>query len=161
MRKYIVLLLLCVISNQAEAQFTGNICQDTLLQTNDPCFGTTYYPVCGCEGTTYRNECAARAEGVLQWNQGPCEIFDYDFVPNPMVDQGFIRIFTREQIDIQIWIFDTYFGQRYYFRFPSVFPLVQLESSIDVRGFGNGLYFMVMEGGGQFKVKRLLVNQLN
>ena len=78
-----------------------------------------------------------------------------------MVDQGFIRIFTREQTDVQIWIFDCFYGQRFYFRFPSVYPLVQLETTIDVRGFGNGLYFMVMEAGGIFKVKRLLVNQLN
>jgi hypothetical protein len=159
MRVLIIFFLLLQVMT-AKAQFTGNLCQDTLLQTNDPCFGTTYDPICGCNNTTYRNECAARAEGLLQWNQGPCELFDYDFVPNPMVDNGFIRIFTKEQTDIQIWIFDTFFSQRYYYRFPSVYPLVQLEKSLDVRGFGNGLYFMVMEGGGQFKVKRLLVNQL-
>ncbi|MBX7202277.1 MAG: T9SS type A sorting domain-containing protein [Bacteroidia bacterium] len=154
-------LLFCFVFIEGKAQTSGSQCVDTLQVSKDPCHGTIYYPVCGCDGNTYRNECAARAEGVLQWNQGPCELFDYDFVPNPMVDQGFIRIFTREQTDVQIWIFDTYYGQRYYYRFPSVYPLVQLETTIDVRGFGNGLYFMVMEAGGTFKVKRLLVNQLD
>ncbi len=32
-----------------------------------------YDPVCGCDGTTYGNACAADAAGVLEWTQGACE----------------------------------------------------------------------------------------
>ncbi len=32
-----------------------------------------YDPVCGCEGTTYGNACAADDAGVLEWTQGACE----------------------------------------------------------------------------------------
>jgi len=32
-----------------------------------------YEPVCGCDGTTYGNACAADAASVLEWAQGACE----------------------------------------------------------------------------------------
>jgi hypothetical protein len=32
-----------------------------------------YDPVCGCNGVTYGNACAADAAGVLEWTAGECE----------------------------------------------------------------------------------------
>ena len=31
-----------------------------------------YRPVCGCDGISYSNACEADSQGVLEWNEGPC-----------------------------------------------------------------------------------------
>jgi hypothetical protein len=84
---------------------------------------------------------------------------DFDFNPNPVYTAGQldIRVICKDITDINVWIFDTFFRQRYYqvsrqFKDVNLFP--------DVRNFGNGLYFIVIEAEGVVKVKRLLVNQI-
>jgi len=32
-----------------------------------------YTPVCGCDGKTYGNACAAENAGLLRWTDGECE----------------------------------------------------------------------------------------
>lgn len=40
----------------------------------DPNMACPYHlaPVCGCNGETYPNECAAESAGVLSWTNGEC-----------------------------------------------------------------------------------------
>ncbi len=45
-----------------------------------------YNPVCGCDGVTYGNECAAKCNGLLSFTTGPCSLVatsiigDWDFL---------------------------------------------------------------------------------
>tara|TARA_B110000263_G_scaffold226172_1_gene217614 strand:- start:1146 stop:1352 length:207 start_codon:yes stop_codon:yes gene_type:complete len=32
-----------------------------------------YQPVCGCDKTTYSNECYANSNGIKSWDNGPCK----------------------------------------------------------------------------------------
>ena len=159
--KQLILLLLISISLISKAQtFNQNTCQDTTLISNNPCYGTLYQPVCGCDNVTYRNECLAYANGLLNFTQGPCEFMDFDFLPNPVstVGQLQVKIICKGVTDINVWIFDTFFREKYFQRHLSY---QELELFPDVRGFGNGLFFIVVEANGVVKVERLLVNQFN
>ena len=151
-------LLLC-LSSGAQT-FNQNTCQDTTLISNNPCYGTSYQPVCGCDNVTYRNECLAYANGLLNFTQGPCEFMDFDFLPNPVatIGQLQVKVVCKGITDINVWIFDTFFRQKYYERH---LQFQEIDLYPDVRGFGNGLFFIVVEANGVVKVKRLLVNQLN
>jgi hypothetical protein len=113
---------------------------------------------------TYRNECFAVAAGIINgaFTDGPCEFMDFDFTPNPagrdLVNGPLtIRVICKGPVDINVWIFDTFFREKYYQR------SLQFQEQIfqpDVRGWGNGLFFIAVEAGGVVKIKRLLVNQI-
>ena len=139
-------------------------CIDTTLMNfnSNPCYGNPYEPVCGCDNVTYRNSCLADAAGIINqsYTQGPCEFMDFDFYPNPVATAGQlkVKVICKGVSDINVWIFDMYFRQMYY-QVSRQYADVELYP--DVRGFGNGMFFMVVEAGGVVKVKRLLVNQIN
>ncbi len=55
---------------------------DPIYDNTEQCIGEqdvntmctqVYSPVCGCNNSTYSNECHARAAGVLSWTQGECQ----------------------------------------------------------------------------------------
>ena len=46
-------------------------CYDESLTNENPCTAE-YMPVCGCDDITYGNSCEASNNGILLWNEGPC-----------------------------------------------------------------------------------------
>jgi hypothetical protein len=159
MHKLLTLLFLISASFLKGQTFSQNTCKDSTMVTYNPCYGTLYSPVCGCDGVTYRNECLAYAQGLLNFTQGPCEFMDFDFLPNPVNTAGQLqlKIICKEVTDINVWIFDMYFKQMYY-QVSRQFKDIELYP--DIRGVGNGMFFIVVEAAGTVKVKRLLVNQI-
>jgi hypothetical protein len=161
-------LLLFVASIHAQGTYQPTCIDSTLTNYNlNPCNDVAYDPYCGCDNVTYRNSCMADAAGIINnsYTQGPCEFMDFDFFPNPVstIGQLKVKVICKGAARINIWIFDMFFHQMYYqyvnYQFPNI-----VESDFfnpDVRGFGNGMFFMVVEAGGTVKVKRLLVNQIN
>jgi hypothetical protein len=46
-------------------------CYDESLTNENPCTAE-YMPVCGCDDITYGNSCEASNNGILLWDEGPC-----------------------------------------------------------------------------------------
>ena len=46
-------------------------CYDESLTNENPC-AAEYMPVCGCDDITYGNSCEASNNGILLWDEGPC-----------------------------------------------------------------------------------------
>lgn len=76
------LFLFSIILN-CEAQFMG--CKDsTRINLAFPCPDPSYKPVCGCDGVTYRNICAAEIQNGIragQWRDGSCSGLEFDIYP--------------------------------------------------------------------------------
>ena len=160
---FLFFLLLSVASINAQGTYQPTCIDTTLMNFNaNPCYGNPYEPVCGCDNVTYRNSCLADAAGIIyqSYTQGPCEFMDFDFFPNPVATAGQlkVKVICKGVSDINVWIFDMYFRQMYY-QVSRQFADIELYP--DVRGFGNGMFFIVIEAEGVIKVKRLLVNQIN
>ena len=69
MKKAFTLLILIVFSCSDENN--NSTCYDEALINETPC-NLEYMPVCGCDDITYGNSCEASNNGVLSWDEGPC-----------------------------------------------------------------------------------------
>lgn len=154
-------VVLFLISFVAKAQnFGTNTCVDSTLISNNPCNDQPYNPVCGCDGITYRNECKAIAQGVLNYGEGPCEFMDFDMPINLVGTAGVfkIQVVVKDVTDINVWIFDSFFKERYY-QVSRQFDDIELFP--DITGLGTGLYFLAVEAGGTVKVEKFVVSEPN
>jgi hypothetical protein len=159
MKKNLLLILFTVcLLPVAKAQFS-NGCIDSLYINPTPICGSVYEPICACNGKTYRNQCFATSDGVIpgQFSFGPCEPLHFFFYPTLATDYLNIKIATKAEAQVNLYIFDVYgnikFFQDYYIDFaPFIYPL----DNFDVSNFDKGVYVLVIESQGYYQLEKFV-----
>ncbi|MES2780595.1 MAG: Kazal-type serine protease inhibitor [Bacteroidota bacterium] len=153
--KYICTFLLGVlVSAGLQAQTYG--CVDSLaISPTFPCPNSDYYPVCGCDGKTYRTQCDAQQRyGVRTWTDGSCSGYEFDIIPtyNP-----YYLYFTLVQATpnfSRMFIVDIY-GKLWYEREITAAPREYLQ--IDITSLAPGPYIIyVYDSKGTYRWKKFL-----
>lgn len=122
-------------------------CPDSLSfpVTNPPCY-QDFIPVCGCDENTYVNFCHWQYAALNFYTEGPCEQVAFNFYPNPVVEYINLRIATRYESDVNVYIFDRNGNIMYY---DYLRQMTNEQFIIPVYGFRSGIYFIIAEANGE------------
>ena len=69
-----ILILLSINCSDIEVIEPEEICIDQNLADEVVTCYLIYAPVCGCDGNTYSNDCIADSMGILNYQDGECDI---------------------------------------------------------------------------------------
>lgn len=143
----VILLFIVAVVFKANAQFGPYSCVDSLSfpVTNPPCYND-FIPICGCDEVTYINFCHWQYAALNHYIEGPCEQVTFHFYPNPVTDFINLRMATRFEADVNLYIFDRN-GNIMYYRY--LRNVVNEQLYIPVYGFQQGMYFIIAESNGE------------
>ncbi len=125
----------------AKAQQYG--CVDSLsISPYSPCFNPDFYPVCGCDGKTYRSECDAKQRNGVQYTtDGSCSGFEFDILPT---FDPFYLYFTLVQSNpnfSRVFIVDMY-GKLWWQRELTAVPREYIQIDISYMSVGTYIIYV-------------------
>ncbi len=156
-RKFLIISFMLFLSGTI--RLTAQCADSSLVQYGAYC-DPQWIPVCGCDGNTYRNDCFARNNGLLQWNYGICDAIDFDFNPNPVDpfnDYVNVNVIIKTPGSMQVQLMDR-FGRLFYST--SYTNPGQMSLQLAVRGFPAGLYYILIYCNDGYKVRKLVITDV-
>jgi|GEM_PF-3346587 hypothetical protein len=164
LRKVILFTLLlasCMVNTYAQP---FPVCKDSLSASPFyPCPSVEFYPVCGCDNQTYRNECEARfRNGVNFYTDGSCSGFEMDILPTYISStSNYSTTFTLVQAGnpnfARLVIVDS-FGRLWLQR--ELPPANRFSFSLDLLELRYGVYYMyVFSTQGAYRYKSFVRTQ--
>jgi hypothetical protein len=140
------------------------VCKDSLSASPFyPCPSVEFYPVCGCDNQTYRNECEARfRNGVNFYTDGSCSGFEMDILPTYISStSNYSTTFTLVQAGnpnfARLVIVDS-FGRLWLQR--ELPPANRFSFSLDLLELRYGVYYMyVFSTQGAYRYKSFVRTQ--
>lgn len=146
------LLFALLIHQVASAQFFGECVDSSLIPDSYYKCDKYFEPVCGCDGKSYRNPCAARFWGGLNnWTSNSvCTNFFIDFYPTAVTYfSPTFSIQMKQAGSATMYIFDD-FGRLKYQRLYTVYdPSVIRSEEVPAETFDMGIYILVVVAGGE------------
>jgi hypothetical protein len=168
MKRFLIIIsILCAATPASYSQYIYSPCKDPLKIENIfyTCY-EDYDPVCGCDGITYRNYCAAENQYALSsgnYTYGPCTSLDYDISPNQVLDILHLKVKKINRGYFSLTIYDVYghifFNQVFNYTADAAEHYQSFE--IPVTGFEQGLYIIEIISDNEQQIKKFYKVNLN
>ncbi len=156
--KTILIGVFFLLTYVSQAQTNPNVCKDETL--SNPFFqcNEDFAPVCGCDGSTYRNPCVAQFQaGVFQYYSGICSPFYFYVYPNPASEYLRLRLqFQPGGGRVSLFVFNSYGEVKIQSQLAASneFPVFY---DVPVLGLKPGVYYIRLESATYSDIKRFVI----
>ena len=141
---------------------TSSCVNQAQIAPNVNCSSAPSAPVCGCDGVTYANECAAfYSAGLSSWSQGPCvntndvlrKLLTIEILPNPVENIANIAVSNPTGKKLNIYL-NTIAGKKV--REIYIGNEVNLNYTFDVDDMEKGIYLLTITSGESVVSEKLI-----